>query len=396
MLAERTALFKSSENATGWSAAEAAAASGDQIIDLSAGEIFSDGAPPFREGAILAINRNLYRSNEPYGLMQLRHALARKISSETAQCWSADEVAIASGAKQALFNVAMAILDPGDEVLIPTPYWSTFPIQIGIAGGSAVFIETRHSKYVPRLADLAAAVTSKTKAVVVNTPASPTGAVYDRSTLAGIAQLAIDRDLWVIFDECYGAFAHAPHVHYPILSVAPRARDRTLIINSFSKSLALTGWDIGYLAGPKNIIGAIDALQRDAVCCPDVIAQHALLHQLESGDTAFELKLQLDLASARALGLQILSALKFVPQPAAQGGFHFYLDFSQWQRQAYARGCEFDADDVVRVLLFDAGVAAASGAPFGDPAGVRLSYGVDLVLLDKALRRATTTLNTWK
>lgn len=198
---------------------------------MAAEEIWSDLASSLREGAIAAINRNLHRYTHTASLMDLRRSVARKISGETTQPWSADEIAVTSGAKQALFNTAMALLNPGDGVLIPTPYWITFPVQIGIAGGPPVFIETRNNGYVPKLTDLAAALTSKTKAIVVNTPSNPTGAIYDRVTLAGIAQLAMDRDLWIIFDERYGDVAHTPHVHHPIISVAPRARDRTLIVN---------------------------------------------------------------------------------------------------------------------------------------------------------------------
>ncbi|KRR11407.1 pyridoxal phosphate-dependent aminotransferase [Bradyrhizobium valentinum] len=395
MLAQRTVLFKSSGTAAARTAAKAAAANGKEIIDLTAGEIWSDLAPSVREGAIAAINRNVNRYTDTLGLMELRHALARKISAETAQPWSANEIAVTNGAKQALFNAAMALLNPGDEVLIPAPYWTTFPAQIVVAGGTPVFIETRHNSYVPRLTDLAAAVTPKTKAIVVNTPNNPTGAIYDRDTLAGIAQLAIDRNLWIIFDECYGTFAHAPHTHHPIVSVAPRARDRTLIVNSFSKSLALTGWRIGYLAGPKAVISAVKALQSHTTSNANVIAQYALLHHLESGDPAFQLQLQRHVANARALGLSILSTLTSVPQPAAQGGFYFYLDLSELQRQAKAHGREFSADDVVKTLLMDAGVATVSGTAFGDPAAVRLSYGINLELLDKGLRCLTATLNTW-
>lgn len=395
MLAQRTALFKSSGTTAAWTAVEAAAASGEQIIDLTAGIVWSDLAPSVREGAIAAINRNLNRSSDAVGLMELRHALARKISAETAQPWSADEIAVTSGAKQALFNAAMTLLNPGDEVLIPSPYWTTFPVQISVAGGTPVFIETRHNNYVPMLTDLAAAVTSKTRAIVVNTPSNPTGAIYDRVTLAGIAQLASDRDLWIIFDECCGTFAHAPHTHFPIVSVAPRVRDRTLIVNSFSNSLALTGWRIGYLAGPKAVINAVKELQSHTTSNPNVIAQHALLHYLKCGDAAFQLQLQRHVADARALGLSVLSTLAFVPPPPAQGGFYFYLDLSAWQRRAKARGREFNADDVVNVLLMDAGVSTVSGTGFGDPAGVRLSYGIDLALLEKALRRLAATLNTW-
>nr|WP_283809598.1 aminotransferase class I/II-fold pyridoxal phosphate-dependent enzyme [Bradyrhizobium manausense] len=140
----------------------------------------------------------------------------------------------------------------------------------------------------PSLRDLAAAITSRTKAIVVNTPQNPTGTVYDRDSVAGIAQLARDRNLWIIFDECYGAFAHPPHTHHSILSVAPQARDRTLIVNSFSKSLALTGWRIGYIAGPKTFISAVKALQTHTTSNPNVIAQHALLYHLKSADSAFD------------------------------------------------------------------------------------------------------------
>ncbi|MFH0303143.1 aminotransferase class I/II-fold pyridoxal phosphate-dependent enzyme [Bradyrhizobium sp. 31Argb] len=395
MLAHRTALFKASGTAAARTAATAAIADGRQIIDLTAGEIWSELPPTVREGAIAAINRNLNRYTDTLGLMELRHAIACKLSAETAQPWSAEEIAVTSGAKQALFNAAMALVNPGDEVLVPAPYWTTFPAQIIIAGGTPVFIQTRHNGYVPRLTDLTAAITSKTKAIVVNTPNNPTGAIYPRDTLADISQLAIDRELWIIFDECYGAFTHAPHTHHPIVSVAPQARARTLIVNSFSKALALTGWRIGYLAGPKAAISAVKALQSHTTSNPNVIAQHAVLHHLQSGDTAFQLQLQRDVANARALGLSILSALTLVPQPAAQGGFYFYLDLTKLQRRTKLIGRGVNADDVVNGLLMDAGVATVSGTAFGDPAGVRLSYGIDLESLDKGLRRLTATLNMW-
>jgi aspartate aminotransferase len=395
MLAQRTVLFKSSGTAAARAAAKAAAESGNEIIDLTAGEIWSDLAPSIRQGAIGAIDRNVNRYTDTIGLIDLRHALARKISVETAQPWSAREIAVTSGAKQALFNAAMTLLNPEDEVLIPAPYWTTFPAQIIIAGGKPVFIETRHNNYVPRLADIAAAVTSKTKAIVVNSPNNPTGAVYDRDTLAGIAQLAIDKNLWIIFDECYGDFAHAPHTHHPILSVAPQARDRTLIVNSFSKSLALTGWRIGYLAGPKAVINAVKALQSHTTSNPNAIAQHALLYHLETKDAAFLQQLQRHVATARTLGLSILSELTLVPQPAAQGGFYFYLDLTDLQRHARPYGHESNADDVVNALLREAGIATVSGTAFGDPAGIRLSYGIDLEILEKGLRRLTAALNAW-
>lgn len=396
MLAQRTALLNSSGDAAAWSPANACATNADPVIDLTADEIWSDFAPMVREGAIVAINRYLGRNTDAACLMELRHALARKISAETALDWSADEIAVTSGCEQALFNAAMVLLNPGDEVLIPAPYSTLFPTQIALAGGTPIFIGTWDNNYVPKLADLAAAVTPKTKAIVVNTPNNPTGTVYNRATLADIAQLAIDRDLWIIFDECYGAFVHAPHTHHPIVSADARARSRTLTVNSFCKSLALTGWRIGYLAGPESVIRAVNRLQIRTTSNPSTIGQRALLHHIESGDVAFQQKLQRQVDDARKLGLSILSTLTSIPAPAAQGGFHFYLDLSPWQRHVKARGRELNADEVVNVLLMEAGVATVSGTAFGDPAGVRVSYGIDLELMDKGLRRLAATLNSWK
>ncbi|MGY4167635.1 aminotransferase class I/II-fold pyridoxal phosphate-dependent enzyme [Bradyrhizobium sp. USDA 4529] len=395
MLAQRTALLTSFGTVAARAALNAAEANGEKIIDLSAEEIWSALSPTVRDGAITAINRNLNRYTDALGLMKLRRALADTISAATAQAWSTEEIAVTNGAKHALFNAAMTILNPGDEVLIPAPYWTTFPTQVVFAGGRPVFIETRHNNYVPRLADLAAATTSKTKAIVVNTPNNPTGAIYDCDTLVGIAKLAIDRDIWIIFDECYGAFAHAPHTHHPIVSVAPQARDRTLIVNSFSNSMALSGWRIGYLAGPKSVIRAVNALQSHTTSNTNVIAQHALLYYLERGDLYFQMQLGRQVANARALGLSILAGLTLVPQPSAQGGHYFYLDVTELLRQAKANGREINADDIVKKLLLNAGVATASGAAFGDPAGIRLSYGIDLEPLDKGLRRLVEILNTW-
>ncbi|MGY3573118.1 aminotransferase class I/II-fold pyridoxal phosphate-dependent enzyme [Bradyrhizobium sp. USDA 4504] len=395
MLAQRTTLFRSSDTAAAWTATKATASSSDQIIDLTAEEIRSDIAPMVREGTIIAINRKINGGTKTAHPTELRHAIARKISTETGQTWSADEVALTGGSKQALFNVAMVLLNPGDEVLIPVPHWTAFPAHIRLAGGAPIFIETRDNNYVPTLSDLTAAVTSKTKAIVVNTPNNPTGTIYNREALADIAELAIERNLWIVFDECYGAFAHAPHIHHPIVSVTPPARVRTLIVNSFSKSMALTAWRIGYLAGPKAVISAVQALQRDTTYNPNVIAQHALLHHLDSGDYAFQQKLQRQVREARTLGLSILSTLQSIPQPAAQGGFHFYLDLKGWLRRAKGPGPAFNAEDVANILLMDAGVATVSGTVFGDPNGIRLSYGVDLGSLDKGLRRLSASLNTW-
>lgn len=376
MLASRTNLFKSSGTAAARAAAKAAADAGMEIVDLTAGEIWSDLAPTIRDGAIEAIQQGLNRYTDTIGLMELREALARKISLETSQVWQADEIAVTIGAKQALFNTAMVLVNPGDEVIVPVPYWTTFPAQLLIAGGIPVFVDTRDSAYVPRPSDIERVITPRTRAIVVNTPNNPTGSVYDRETLQALAELAIAKDLWLIFDECYGAFAHDPHIHHPIVSLVPEVRPRTIIINAFSKTLALTGWRIGYLAAPKELVSAVKALQSHTTSNPNVIAQHAVLSHLERNDGTYEAQLRSQLTAARRRGLDILSSLASVPAPAAQGGFYFYLDLSNQVADDNPVHNAMIADRFAHRLLAEHGVAAVSGSAFGDPFGVRLSYGV--------------------
>ncbi|RAZ72915.1 aminotransferase class I/II-fold pyridoxal phosphate-dependent enzyme [Mesorhizobium atlanticum] len=394
MLARRTSSFGSSRTAAARAAARQAAHSHQEVIDLTAGEIWSELAPTIREGAINAINNGVNRYTDTLGMMELREALARKVSFDTGQTWKADEIAATTGAKQALFNATMVLLNPGDEVIIPAPYWTTFSAQVVIAGGKPVFVDTRSNAYVPRIQDIAAALTEKTRAIVVNTPANPSGAVYDFDALTAIARLAINRDLWVIFDECYANFVYGQHAHYPIVSAVPEVRSRTIIVNGFSKSLALTGWRIGYLAAPKEVVDAVRALQSHTTSNPNVIAQHAVLAHLERGDGRHEKKLGLQLASSRQLGLSILSSLRRIPAPRAQGGIYFYLDLSGLG-PAFKNG-PATADDVVTSLLADAGVAAVSGTAFGDPLGLRLSYGTPPEKLETGLTRLVDVLNSWK
>lgn len=397
MLAQRTALLKGSGTAAARAAAKEAADAGVQVVDLTAGEIWIDLAPTIRDGAIAAIDKGINRYTDTIGLMDLREALARKLTAETGQAWGASEIAVTAGAKQALFNAAMVLLDPGDEVIIPAPYWTTFPAQVQIAGGVPVHVDTRANGFVPRIEDIVAAITPRTRAIVINTPNNPTGTVYDRTLLRALGELAIERDLWIIFDECYRDFIHTDVGHHSIVSVIPEARSRTVIVNAFSKALALTGWRIGYLAGPDHLVRSVTALQSHTTSNPNVIAQYAALHHLQNTDGTFEAGLQNQLTAARNMGLGVLSGLSRIPVPTAMGGFYFYLDIKNlvapepWNLVIG----DPDVDMLVRELIAKAGVATVSGTAFGDPFGMRLSYGIPPDRLQAGLGRLVGFLNAW-
>ena len=393
MLAERMTALSGCGTAKARAAAQAEKTAGQQIIDLSAGEIWCDPPRTLRAGAMAAIEGGIGRYTDTIGLEALRRAIARTLSKQTAQIWDAEEVAVTAGGKQALFNAAMAILGPGDEVIIPVPYWTTFPAQALLAGARPVLVDTRATGYVPRPEDLEKATTPATKAIVVNTPNNPTGTVYDRATLQRIAAFAIDHGLWVIFDECYGAFAAHPHRHHTIVSVVPEVRSRTLVIGAFSKQYAITGWRLGYLAAPAAVIAAVRSLQSHTTSNPNVIAQHAVLALLKAGDGEFIDGLRARLGRARALCLEILAGLKSVPAPPAQGGFYLYLDLAGLLAGRAPADLIGNADDVATLLLREAGVAGVPGTAFGDPTGLRLSYGVPMDPLQKGLERIVATLN---
>ena len=392
MLAQRTTLFASSGTSNARLAAKRAAAEGREIIDFSAGELWSKPSQIIRSAAIAAIEGGVSRYTDTLGLETLRQAVAKRVARQTGLFWEAGEIAVTAGAKQALFNATMTILDPGDEVIVPRPYWSTFPAQVAIAGATPVYLDTADDGYLPSLEKLTAATSGKTRAIILNSPNNPTGRVYDRAFLAQVAAFALERDIWIIFDECYHEFVYAPARHANILTMAPDARPRTLVVNSFSKTLALTGWRIGYLAGPREVVSAVKALQSHTTSNPNVIAQYAILAYLEQNDDSFVREARAELALKRARSLQMLSQLDGVPLPTAEGGFYLYLDVGDLCGRS-AGGRELgSADDVARLLLDDAGVATVPGNAFGDPRGLRLSYGLPLAQLEQGLTRIAETL----
>lgn len=396
MLAQRTSLLSSSGTAAARAAAKAAAAAGKEIIDLAAGEIWTDPPPTVRDGAIKAIERGVNRYTDSIGLDELRQAIARKVSLDTGMVWEASEIAVTAGAKQALLDAALILLNPGDEVIIPRPCWPTFPAQVTLAGARPVFVDVLGPTYQPDPGAIRAKINRATKAIILNSPNNPTGAVYDRALLLEIADLAVKYDLWIISDDCYAPFVFDPAEGFTSICAAhPAVRARTLVVNAFSKQLALTGWRIGYLAGPREVIAMAKKLQSHTTSNPNVIAQHAVLHHLEASNGTWERELRTRVALSRARGLDILSRLKDVPRPTAQGGFFFYLDLSAVLARLprHADGAPVTADDVAERLLREAGIGTVGGGTFGDPKGLRLSYGVPFDRLETGLHRLVEALN---
>lgn len=393
MLAHRLSLLAASGTAAAREAAKAAAAQGREIVDLAAGEVIVEPPASVREGAIEAINAGTNRYTESIGLAPLRQAIAARISARTRLEWTMDNIVVTAGAKQGLLDAALSFVNPGDEVIIVRPNWPTFSNQILLVGGKPVFVDAKAPAYVPAVRDIRAAITSATRAIIVNSPNNPTGAVYDRQTLLDIADLAVKYDLWVVSDECYSSFVFNGGRHESIVTAHPAIRNRTILVDAFSKELAVTGWRIGYFAAPPEIVAHAKKLQSHTTSNANVIAQHAIMHHLEVSDGSFERDMFQRLERARETGLKIFSGLKDIAPPRADGSFFFYLNLGPLLSKLPADGPVRTVDDISLVLLEETGVASVAGTTFGDPEGLRLSFGAPPDKIAPALQKVVATLN---
>lgn len=367
---------------------------GGQIIDLTRDEVLIEHPSFLREEAIPGINAGM-NSCDSIGLTPLRKAIAAKLSAEMGDCWKTEDIVITAGAPQALFHVALAVLNPNDEAIVIRPCWTTLPLQILLTGATPVFVDALRPRYIPDVSAIRAAVTPSTKAILINSPNNPTGAVYYRSTLENIGELALNSQLWIISDERYSSsvFTGARR-HVSIVTAHPGVRSQTIVINEFSNEPRINDWTLGYLAAPAEIVFALRTLQRHTKSIPNVVAQHAILHHLQFGEKTFNRQLHERLAGARNMGLHILSDLRDVSPPRADGSLFFYLDLSRLLSSLPTGSAIQSAADVARLLLEEANVACVPGDAFGDINGLRLSFGTPPDLLEIGLKRIVETLNT--
>ncbi len=362
-------------------------AQGLHVINFAAGELDFDTFELVKQGARNAIDegKNIYTPT--MGLPRLRQQVAQLVTQQTGLEYSASEVGLCAGAKQALLNATLVLLDEGDEVIIPAPYWVTLPTQVELAQARPVFIDTRPRNYQLLAADVANALTPKTRAILINSPNNPTGAIYAREELAKIAALAIEHDLWLIFDECYASLIRAGQHYEHILQIEPRLRERAILVNSFSKSHALTGWRLGYVAAPANVIKAMENLQGHTTSNPSSIAQYAVSHALQHDDGSFirEVNRQLDQRLRHAS--EMVAAMPGVRMNAPQGAFYLFLDISAFFGKTLDGVSVNDVDQFCELALREARIALVSGAAFGDPACVRLSYAISSEDVLEGLKR---------
>jgi aspartate aminotransferase len=387
-LSERSGRISAPGTSSMRSKANAMRDAGIKVINFAAGELSSDAAPDMRNGAIAAVHEQWNRYTPPLGNPGLRQALAASVSRRLGVDYGADEIAVSSGAKQALFNSSMVLLNPGDEVIIPRPYWETFPTQVELAGAKPIFADTKANNHALSAATVKAMLSPRSKAIIINTPNNPTGVVYSPQELLAIGEMVLERGLWVIFDECYRGLLRSGQQHHNIVKLLPELKASTILIDSFSKSQAVTGWRIGYACAPKTVINAMHNLQAHTTSNPSSLAQYAALNALDgeaaaSFAAATNALLDHQLALATAM-LGELPGIRFAPP---QGAFYLYLDIANTIGKHFQDDPIRDASHLCELLLTEAQIALVPGCSNGDPHSVRLSYSVSPQDLEEGLSR---------
>ncbi|WP_164828508.1 pyridoxal phosphate-dependent aminotransferase, partial [Streptococcus sp. DD11] len=317
------------------------------------------------------------------GLPELKEAIVQHFAAYYGYAIEPNQVTVATGAKFSLYTFFMSVIDPGDEVLIPTPYWVSYGDQVEMAEGHPVFVQTTEAHdFKVTVEQLEAARTDRTKVLVLNSPSNPTGMIYSAEELRAIGNWAVDRNILILADDIYGRLVYNGHEFTPISSLSEDIRHQTVVINGVSKSYAMTGWRIGYAVGRPDIIAAMGKIAGQTTSNPTAAAQYAAIEALKGGqDTvesmrqAFEERLNtIYPLLAQVPGFEVIK-----PQGA------FYL-FPNVKKAMEIKGYT-DVTEFTTAILEEAGVALVTGAGFGAPENVRLSYATDMATLKEAVRR---------
>jgi aspartate aminotransferase len=360
------------------SKAKSMAREGIDVVSFAAGEPDFDTPGFIKEAAIKAINEGFTKYTPSSGALELREAIAGKFKKDNNLDYSPAEIVVSNGAKHSLYNIFQAICEKGDEVIIPAPYWLSYPAMVNLAEAKSVFVNTElknNFKVTENL--LAARITNKTRCLILNSPSNPTGSLYSLDELKVIARLAVKHKFFVISDEIYEKLVYDDKPYVSIGSLGPDIHDLTITVNGVSKSYSMTGWRIGYAAGPIEIMKAIANVQSHATSNPCSISQKAALAGLK-GDQKFVLDMRAEFQKRRDLMVSRLNKMKNISCIKPEGAFYVFCDISKF-KQGSAR--------IANRLLEEARVAVIPGEPFGADSFIRLSFATGVGAINRGLDR---------
>jgi len=358
-------------------------AQGIDVIGLGAGEPDFNTPQNIMDAAIDSMQQGYTKYTPSGGLPALKQAIIEKFKRDNQLEYKPNEIIVGVGAKHVLYTLFQVILNEGDEVIIPIPYWVSYPEQVKLAGGVPVYIEaTSEQNYKITAEQLKNAITDKTKAVIINSPSNPTGMVYTREELEAIAKIALENNILIVSDEIYEKLLYNGAEHFSIAQISEEVKAQTIVINGVSKSHSMTGWRIGYAAGNADIINAMTDLASHSTSNPTTASQYAAIEayngpqdSVEEMRKAFEYRLETIYPK--------LSAIPGFKVVKPQGAFYLLPDVSEAaQKTGFA-----SVDEFASALLTEANVAVIPGSGFGAPSTIRISYATSLNLIEEAIER---------
>lgn len=358
-------------------------AEGHDIIGLGAGEPDFNTPRNIIEAASVSMNEGHTKYTPSAGLAKLIEEIVKKFKADQGIEYKPNEIIVTSGAKHGLYTLFQVLLNKGDEVIIPVPYWVSYPEQVKLADGIPVFVEGLEAndfKITPE--QLSAVITEKTKAVIINSPSNPTGMVYTRDELLALGEICLQKNVLIISDEIYEKLIYGENQHVSIAQLSPQLKEQTIIINGVSKSHSMTGWRIGYAAGNSTIIKAMSNLASHSTSNPTTTAQYGAIEayagpQAPVAEMKEAFEHRLNVIYDQLVAIPGISCIK------PQGAFYLYPNVKE---AAKLTGYE-NVDDFVEGLLEEAKVAVVPGSGFGTPDNIRLSYATSLELLEEAVAR---------
>jgi aspartate aminotransferase len=354
---------------------------GIDVISFSVGEPDFDTPAHIRTAAEVALEQGRTRYGAAAGEPKLREAIAQKLQRDNGLCYGADNVLVTNGGKHSLFNLMLALIEPGDEVIIPAPFWVSYPEMVKLAGGTPVIVPTTlESGYKITPEQLRQAVTPKTKLFVFNTPSNPTGMVYTPDEVRALAQVVVEQDLLVVSDEIYEKLLYDGAKHLSIGTVNPEIFERTIVSSGFAKTYAMTGWRVGFLAGPLPLIQAATKIQGHSTSNVCTFAQYGAVAAYEAPQDCVQQMLQA-FTERRQIILEFINAIPGFNCPKPDGAFYVFPNIAQ---------LGISSIDFCNGLLESQQVAAVPGIAFGADDCIRFSYATDVESIRRGMERLTT------
>lgn len=392
MLSPRVQKIKPSPTLAIDSRAKAMKASGIDVINFGVGEPDFDTPDNIKEAACKALRDGFTKYTAVGGIDPLKDAIIEKFQKDNGLSYKREEIIVSCGAKHSLYNIAQALYGPGDEVIIPSPYWVSYPDQVLLNDAKPVFVKTLESdSFVVRPEALEECITKNTKALILNSPSNPTGMLYDKETLMKIAELAVKHNFYVISDEIYEKLVYDDVVHISIASLSAAVKAKTIVVNGLSKSHAMTGWRLGFAAGPADVIKAMTNIQSQSTSNPNSMTQQAAVEAL-NGPQEFIATMRAEFDKRRTFVVNELNTVPGMSCIMPNGAFYAFPNTAKIYGARFRDKTINSSADLALYFLEEAKVALVHGEAFGDDRYVRISYATSMDDIRKGIERIRQAL----